>query len=148
MKQWKSPLLALAAAALLSGQTHAAEQPLPEHSAVLAPQTVAVLNTADIQSIFESTGQPMQLVALSAQEMKETEGAYYQITIPVGIINGGFSYYVGNRIAQDEWSWVDFSVSALRGGVEGALLTPTGLVWTVNAELSIAMIQGLMNRFF
>lgn len=72
--QLKHAVVALAAAGVLSTQAYAAEA---QAEAVLQPaKPVAAFTEADMQALFEDTGKPMQLAALSAQEMKETEGAW------------------------------------------------------------------------
>ncbi len=71
--QLKHAVIALAAAGVLSTQAYAAEA---QAEAVLQPaQPVAAFTEADMQALFDNAGQPMQLAALSQQEMRETEGA-------------------------------------------------------------------------
>ena len=73
MKQIKHAALALAMVGMLSAQAHASE------AQVQSPQDakpVAAFSQTDISAMFEQADKPMQLVALSQQEMKETEGAW------------------------------------------------------------------------
>jgi hypothetical protein len=69
--QLKHAILALAAAGMLSGQAYAAETQV----AAVGAQPVADFSQADLQALFEQDAKPMQLAALSEQEMRETEGA-------------------------------------------------------------------------
>jgi len=48
---------------------------------------VSVFNNSDVVSLFGQNIQPLQLTVLSAQEMKETEGAIAQL-VAVGIMTG------------------------------------------------------------
>ncbi|MCW5237240.1 hypothetical protein [Verminephrobacter eiseniae] len=68
MRKLKHTALALAMAGLLSAQANATQlenlQTLP----------VAAFSQTDINAMFEQADKPMQLAALSRQEMKETEG--------------------------------------------------------------------------
>ncbi len=76
MSKFKHAALALAAAGLLSAQVHAAEE---AQGVQLAPG--ATFSPSDISGMFEQTGQPMEIVALSAAEMKQTEGAVWWMPI-------------------------------------------------------------------
>lgn len=59
------------------------------------PMPVATFSQADINTMFEQSGQSMQLVALSGQEMMETEGAFLWFT-PIAFT---FGRVVAGRIA-------------------------------------------------
>jgi hypothetical protein len=73
MKQFKHAALVLAMAGVLSAQANASEARVQNlHTA----QPLAAFSQTDINAMFEQTGQPMQLAALSQQEMKDTEGAW------------------------------------------------------------------------
>lgn len=67
----KHAAVALAAAGVLSTQAYASEAQIN-----VAAQPVAAFSENDMQTLFETSGRPMQLAALSQQEMKETEGAW------------------------------------------------------------------------
>ncbi len=71
--QLKHSVLALAAAGMLSAQVYASEMQV--EAALQPAQPVAAFTDADIGALFEASDQPMQLAALSGQEMKETDGA-------------------------------------------------------------------------
>jgi len=75
--QLKHTVVALAAAGLLSVQAHAGEMQVK--AAIQPAQTVAAFTDADLQALFEASDKPMQLAALSQQEMRETEGARISI---------------------------------------------------------------------
>lgn len=76
----------------------------------------------DTQMLFEQDTQPMQLAALSSQEMKETEGAWLQFAIGAGLGGAGYAYgvYKGNYA----WNTGNFignvGTGALIGGTFGA----------------------------
>jgi hypothetical protein len=73
--QLKHTFVALAAAGLLSTQAYASEAQI--EAAIPSAQPVAAFTDADMQALFgqEDAQKPIQLAALSPQEMKETEGA-------------------------------------------------------------------------
>ena len=72
MSKFKHAALALAAASLMAVQAQATEVQAQSPQAV----PFATFSQADINTMFEQAGQPMQLAALSGQEMKDTEGAW------------------------------------------------------------------------
>ncbi|MBS3934904.1 MAG: hypothetical protein KGZ43_01920 [Sulfuritalea sp.] len=72
MNQFKHAALALAMAGLLSAQAQASEAQVQK---LQAAQPVAAFSQTDIDALFEQADKPMQLAALSQQEMKETDGA-------------------------------------------------------------------------
>ncbi len=79
----KKQLLSLAIVALFASNAYASE---PQEATLLpgivaAAQSQAVdatpaLNALDMQAAFQQDKQPMQVAALSGQEMKATEGAW------------------------------------------------------------------------
>lgn len=83
MSKFKHAALALAAASLMAVQAQATEVQAQSPQAV----PVATFSQADINTMFEQAGQPMQLAALSGQEMKETEGAWW---FAASLVGGGF----------------------------------------------------------
>ncbi|ENO94238.1 hypothetical protein C662_04588 [Thauera sp. 28] len=74
MKQFKHAAVALAMVGMLSAQANASEVQVQN---LQAAQPVAAFSQTDIDAMFEQAGQPMQLAALSQQEMRETEGAVW-----------------------------------------------------------------------
>lgn len=72
----KHAVLALAVTGMLSAQLYASESRAQNPQAA---QPVVVFSQTDINAMFEQAGQPMQLSALSQQEMKGTEGAWWPI---------------------------------------------------------------------
>lgn len=73
MSKFKHAALALVAASLMAVQAQATEVQAQSPQAM----PVATFSQADINTMFEQAGKPMQLVALSGQEMKDTEGAWF-----------------------------------------------------------------------
>jgi len=112
MRKLKHTALALAMAGLLSAQANATQlenlQTLP----------VAAFSQTDINAMFEQTDKPMQLAALSRQEMKETEGAWFQFAIggagyALGVYRGNYSWNTGRFLG-------NVGTGALIGGTFGA----------------------------
>jgi hypothetical protein len=83
--QLKHTVLALAVAGMISGQAYAAEAQVE----AVGARPVADFSQTDLQALFEQDAKPMQLAALSEQEMKETEGAW--LLNAAGAFVGGFS---------------------------------------------------------
>jgi hypothetical protein len=77
---------------------------------------------ADTQMLFEQDAMPMQLAALSSQEMRETEGAWVQFGI--GGALGGAGYTWGVYRGNYAWNTRNFignvGTGALIGGTFGA----------------------------
>jgi len=103
--QLKHTVVALAAAGLLSVQAHAGEMPV--EAAIQPAQTAAAFTDADLQALFEASDKPMQLAALSGQEMRETEGAW------LPIVGFGIAMF-GHFTARSVTSWY---VSRLGTGI-------------------------------
>ena len=101
---------------------------LANEGALDAP--VPEFTTADTQQLFEQDARPMQLAALSQQEMKETEGAFGVggAVIGVGIYGASTAYNSWNtnatfatnlRNTATNWSWRNAGLSAAGGFVSG-----------------------------
>ena len=111
---------------------------LANEGALVAP--VPEFTAADTQQLFEQDARPMQLAALSADEMRETEGAFWNFAI------GGaasFAFYAGsnwynNRPITWQGSLYSIGTGALTGGAGGALIRASGggvvgnLAWRPN----------------
>ena len=98
MSKFKQAALTLAMVGLLSAQAQASETPVP---GLQVAQPMSAFSETDINAMFEQTGKPMQLAALSGQEMKETEGAWVQYAVG-GVLGGlgyGYGVYQGNSVA-------------------------------------------------
>ena len=124
MSKLKHATLALATAGLLSTQAHAGEANVDNLQAI----PVAAFNQTDLNAMFEQAGQPMQLAALSGQEMKETEGALVNFAVGGAI---GLGTYVAIAYVSDgplTWQGALFSigVGAVTGGAGGALIKASG----------------------
>jgi len=122
--QLKHTVIALAAAGMLSTQAYASEMQV---DAALQPgETVAAFTDADIQAMFEQeAGQPMQLAALSQQEMRETEGAWMNFAIGGAIGFGAHALSHGRNMTFRSAA-IATGTGALTGGVGGALIRASG----------------------
>jgi len=113
----KSTLFAAVLAASLAAPVFANDAPV----AAPLPQ----FSAADTQMLFEQDAKPMQLAALSPQEMKETEGAWLNFgTAALGGIVGGAGYGYGAFNGNYAWNTRNFMANvgsgALIGGTFGA----------------------------
>lgn len=121
-KKW----LSLAVAAAFTSNVYAADAQtanvLPETHVLTTVQSVEALpalNAIDMQAAFQQDAQPMQMAALSGQEMKETEGAWINWAIAGGI--GGVmntAIYVGST---PNWTYGGAAYS-FAAGAGGALI--------------------------
>ncbi len=96
--QLKHVVVTLAAAGMLSAQASASETQV--EAAIQPAQAAATFTDADISVLFEVSDQPMQLAALSEQEMRETEGAWWPVVYRVGgglagMYGAGYGYLAG-----------------------------------------------------
>lgn len=116
--QLKHAILALAAAGMLSGQAYAAEAQVEG----IATQPVAAFAETDLQALFEQDAAPMQLAALSEQEMKETEGALapWVARAAIGGVTSGLRYAITNY-GTPNFSWRDQARAIGYGAVGGVL---------------------------
>ena len=97
--------------------------------------------------IFEADAEPMQLAALSPQEMKETEGAiwYNAASGGWGALSGGVGYATSTWASGSQWSWPAFGGSVAGGAVGGIFFNPA-LGATVGAGVGGA-ISGWSSRW-
>ncbi len=118
MSKFKLAALALAAAGLLSAQAQAGEAQVQS----LQAMPVAAFSQSDIQGMFEQAGQPMELAALSGQEMQETEGAFLPWVIRGGVMGtiGGIGN-AANSFNNGQRGW-----AVVRAGGIGFAVGATG----------------------
>jgi len=148
--QLKHTVLALAAAGLLSTQAHASEMQV--EAATQPAQTVAAFTDADLQALFEASDQPMQLAALSPQEMRETEGAYWLNVAGgfVGGLAGAYSYMTSAALSHQgphphNIGW-GLTRAIAAGAVTGAI-RPVNSIGSAFRSLSLGVASGYGNAF-
>jgi hypothetical protein len=147
----KHSVLALAAAGLLAVQAHAGEAATLAPVAAAPEAAKAAFSAADIESLFIMSDAPVQVAALSAKEMSETEGAWLNFAIgglAGGAIQGG-GFILGVHRGHHQWDTGRFignvgtgaafgattgQLRFLASGVSGIrnLATPGGAVWAFN----------------
>ena len=111
MNTIKRMALVLATVGMVSTQAYAGESAVK--MTPLSPQ-LSAFSQDDINSMFEASGKPMQLAALSTQEMKDTEGAWGPVGAIIGGLGGLGGYTLNAMISGSRWS-------------PGAALTSTAL---------------------
>jgi hypothetical protein len=107
-------------------------------AAVAAP--LPQFTAADTQMLFEQDAEPMQLAALSSQEMKETEGAWVNFALGGAASFGMYAItnYATNRPITWQGSLYSIGTGALTGGMGGVLIRASGggfagnLAWRPN----------------
>jgi len=72
-------------------------------AAVQSVEPVAAFSDADMQALFEASDKPMQLAALSQQEMVETEGALIWKPFVGRAIIGGLA--IGATFIHNQWDF-------------------------------------------
>jgi hypothetical protein len=134
MKQFKHAALAMAMASLLSAQAHASE------SQALKPEDAKpiIFSQTDANVIFDQTGKPMQLAALSQQEMKDTQGAWIWWAASGAV--GGAVNTAGYIMNNPNWTYGGAGY-ALLSGVGGGLIA--GLPGSNIARLGYTALGGL-----
>jgi len=107
----------------------------------------SAFSNADVASLFDQDAQPLQLAALSGQEMKETEGSWGLWGAVIGGI-GGFSGYTLNKvISRSKWSWTDAVLTTGGAASAGAVAGPNGVIWGFNAAWAGGTARGVASRY-
>lgn len=116
MSTIKRMVLVLAAVGMVSTQAYAGETAVK--TTPLSPQ-LSAFSQDDINSMFEASGKPMQLAALSTQEMKETEGAWLHWAgmSALGAAMNTTAYIGSNR----NWTYGGAAWAALSGAAGGLI---------------------------
>jgi hypothetical protein len=144
--QLKHTFVALAAAGLLSTQAYAGEAQI--EAAIPPAQPAAAFTEIDMQALFGQDAEPMQLAALSPQEMRETEGAWWLNA--AGAFVGGFSGAYGfmteaafSRQGPRNVGW-GLTRSIVTGAALGAI-NPARSIGGAFGRLSGSVAQGYGN---
>ena len=119
MKTWKQAALALAAAGLLSAQAQATE-------AQVNPLPVPAFSQVDILAMFEQVDKPVEVVALSSVEMKETEGAWWFAPVVAWTIGGAAVGSVAAWRQNGTVTWRDVGAGATAGFYASPMGRPFG----------------------
>ena len=136
-------IIALSAAGMFSTQAFAAEAGV---KVSMTPQTPGAFSQNDINGMFETTGKPMQLAALSKKEMKETEGAIWPYV--VGAALGAVSYGAFCTIGKS-CSTLGFVRSAAMGAAS-PIRAGAGAVagiWAVNRAVGFGVANGVSSYY-
>ncbi|MCX7599322.1 MAG: hypothetical protein N2512_10745 [Armatimonadetes bacterium] len=109
--QRKHSIVALVAAGLISVQAHAQEA---------LPASPAVFGEAELTALFDSADKPLQLSALSEQEMRETEGAWWPVVYRVGgglagMYGAGYGYLAAG--GRDPYTFIGTALGGFAGGL-------------------------------
>jgi len=111
------------------------------------PLPVANAFTAqDMASLFEQETQPLQLAALSEQEMKSTEGAWGPWGAAIGAVSGLAGYTTNTMISGEPWSWGHAAQSTAGGALYGAYAGPVALAWAFNNAVAGGAIKGMITQ--
>ena len=109
MKAFKHAAMVLMATGLLSAQAYASESPLQQ----VQTAPVAAFAQTDINAVFEQADKPVQLAALSPQEMKETEGAVAPL-VAIG-------FMTATRFIAQRYVTQSVARSMVRSGAHGVM---------------------------
>lgn len=124
MRKLKQTATALATISLVASQALASE------ARGEPPQTppATSLSQSDINFLFEKSEKPVELVALSQQEMQDTEGAIWNFAIGAAGGLGFYAWHHRNNFSSMTWQGAAFSAGtgALTGGLGGALIRASG----------------------
>jgi len=124
MKKLKHAAIALVAIKLMTSYALASEAPAEPTQT----PTVSPFSQPEITSMFDRSEKPLEIAALSEQEMRETEGAVWQYAIGAA---SGFGFYAAtnwynNRPITWQGSIHSLATGAITGGVGGALIRASG----------------------
>lgn len=141
MKTFKQAAVVIATVGMVSMQAHAGETAVKSATNI---QPMAAFSQQDINGLFDQADKPMQLAALSQQEMKETEGAF--VNFAIGGLAGFGTYALSNWYRGRPITWqgslYSIGTGALTGGVGGALIRASGggvignIAWRPNIAAS------------
>ncbi len=140
--KFKHAALALGAASLMAVQAQATEVQAQSPQAV----PVATFSQSDLNTLFDQAEKPMQLAALSGQEMKETEGAFGWWGAAFGGLGGFGGFFLNNRISGSSWSWTGAGAATFAGARAGATAGPVGVVWGFNSAIGGGTALGVAQR--
>jgi len=104
------------------------------------------LNSNDLSFAFAQTEQPVQVLALSEREMKETEGAFGPAGAVVGGLWGGAQYLSSCSITGTcSWGGFGYNVatSAGLGAIGGGFVTLGRAAWGFNASIGAGIGNGV-----
>jgi len=95
-----------------------------------AVPVATAFTTADVASLFDKDAQSLQLAALSAQEMRETEGAWVNYAVGgfAGGLYNGISYY-GSTSNRSWGGWTTAIGTGVVGGAVGAIPWWSAPIW-------------------
>ena len=143
MNTIKRMALVLATVGMVSTQAYAGESAVK--MTPLSPQ-LSAFSQDDINSMFEASGKPMQLAALSTQEMKDTEGAWGPVGAIIGGLGGLGGYTLNAMISGSRWSPGAALTSTALGAAAGAVAGPNGVVWGFNSAIGGGAATGVFQR--
>jgi len=87
-------------------------------TSVLAETPVAdAFTSTEMASLFEQDAQPLQLAALSGEEMRTTQGAWGAWGATFGGLGGLSGYTIGALVSRGSWSWRNI-VTSVRDNAE------------------------------
>ncbi len=104
-----------------------------------SPVMAAEQSAVDLNAAFASFGDSAQVVVLSEQEMKDTQGAW--VPQAVGAIGGLTGYGFSCGIAGN-CTWAGAGLA----GVSGAL-NPISGIWGFNTAIGTGIVQGVGSRY-
>lgn len=143
MKKFKIGAVALATTFLLTGQAKADETQTTNHLA----DTTTSFSQSDIHAMFDQLGRPLEIAALSQQEMKETEGAWGLWGGIIGGVGGLGGYSLNTYISGSPWSWSSAIYSTGAGAYYGATSGPVGVVWGFNSAIGTGTLLGVSQYY-
>lgn len=101
---------------------------------------------ADYASLFDSEIAGVKVASLSDEEMKETEGAFFNpYGAALGAAAGGAGYAYRTVIGGSPWSWYSFGTSAGAGFVAGSGAGAVASIWGANAYMASSLVGGVMD---
>lgn len=117
-KHLKHAILAISLSGMIATHAHAGDAPI--NTAIQPDAPAADFTKADLHVLFDHAGQPMQLAALSQQEMRETEGAWLPVVYRVGgglsgMYGAGYGYLAGG--GRNPYGFVGSAAAGFAGGV-------------------------------
>lgn len=110
-------------------------------------KTESKFTTTQISELFKKNDLPIQVLTLSQQEMKDTEGAFNPWGAALGAAGGGIGYGINNYISGQPWSWYSFGTSVGGGAFAGSGVGAAAAIWQFNGAIGTGIANGIAGYY-
>ena len=112
---------------------------LPSHGQFLAD--------AEKLNLFDDLDIGKQVVILSPDEMRTTEGAFGPFGALVGGLGSFGNYAFDTLISESKWSWAGAASATVTGATMGAFASPVAAIWGANVLTTGGIVSGIGKHY-